>query len=261
MDTDEILGLLHQAADEVILPRFRSLDADEVQEKTPGDLVTIADREAEVFLTKELQAAYPQATILGEEATAIDPRLPERAAQASHVFTIDPVDGTRNFVEGSPDYAVMVAEVRAGQSVRSWIYQPEYQRSYVAEAGAGAWCNGERLGPLQPAQNIDELRGATSNHKLLKRQPEGLATLSEAWWSCGIDYPRLATGEIDFLVYRNDWPWDHVPGSLLVAEVGGATARLDGSPYEIGTRKPWVLTTARPDALAPVGRAVARVVG
>ena len=261
MDTEEILDLLKQAAEDVILPRFRALDADEVREKEPGDLVTVADRDAEVFLTKELQVAYPEATILGEEATAIDPRVPERASQASHVFTIDPVDGTRNFVEGSPDYAVMVAEVRAGRTVRSWIYQPQHQRSYIAEAGAGAWCNGERLSPLQPADDVAKLRGATSNRKLLGNQPEGLAELREAWWSCGIDYPRLATGEIDYLVYKNDWPWDHVPGSLLVSEVGGTTARLDGSPYEIGTRRPWVLTTAAPEALRPVGEAIATVVG
>lgn len=260
MDTDEILDLLKQAAEDVIRPRFRALDADQVQEKEPGDLVTVADREAEVFLTKELQTAYPGATILGEEATAIDPRVPERASQASHVFTIDPVDGTRNFVEGSPDYAVMVGEVRAGETVRSWIYQPQHERAYVAEAGAGAWCNGERLAPLDPAEEIADLQGATSNRKLLRNQPDGLAELQEAWWSCGIDYPHLASGEIDFLVYRNDWPWDHVPGSLLVSEVGGATARLDGSRYEIGVRRPWVLTTAAPEALRPVGESIATVV-
>ena len=64
---------------------------------------------------------------------------------ADHAFTVDPVDGTKNFVKGSPDHAVMVAEVRGGESVRAWIWQPQHERAYVAERGAGAWRNGERL--------------------------------------------------------------------------------------------------------------------
>ncbi|MGC0249341.1 inositol monophosphatase family protein [Pseudactinotalea sp. Z1748] len=261
METEEILDLLRQAADEVIIPRFRALSDEQVQEKSPGDLVTVADREAEIFLTKKLQDAYPDAAVLGEEATSIDPRVLERASQAPHVFTIDPVDGTRNFVEGSPDYAVMVGEVRNGQTVRSWIYQPQHQRAYVAEAGAGAWCNGARLKPLDPPADPGKLVGATSNRELLKQPPQDLAPLEEAWWSCGIDYPRLASGEVDYLVYKNDWPWDHVPGALLVAEVGGTTARLDGSAYDLVTRRPWVLTTASRQVMGPVGAALAAVVG
>lgn len=261
MDTTDILTLLHQANEEVIQPRFRALADDQVQEKNPGDLVTVADREAEIFLTKELQAAYPDAAILGEEATSIDPRVLERASGAPHVFTIDPVDGTRNFVHGSPDHAVMVAEVRAGQTVRSWIYQPQHQRSYVAEAGAGAWCNGERMANLEPAGKVGDLRGATSHHRLLRNQPEGLAPLQEAWWSCGIDYPRLASGEIDYLVYKHDWPWDHLPGALLVSEVGGQIGRLDGGAYRLDTRRPWVLATTDQKVHGPVGAAVATIVG
>src|SRR5699024_9354789 len=115
---------------------------------------------------RELTAAYPDAAILGEEATSVDPRVLERASAAPHVFTIDPVDGTRNFVNGSPDHAVMVAEVRAGQTVRSWIYQPQHQRSYVAEVGGGAWCNGQRLANLEPAGEVSQLRGVTSHHRL-----------------------------------------------------------------------------------------------
>ena len=62
----------------------------------------------------------------------------DRFLAADHAFTVDPVDGTKNFVNGSKDHAVMVAEVRGGEVVRGWIWQPQHETAYVAERGAGA---------------------------------------------------------------------------------------------------------------------------
>jgi fructose-1,6-bisphosphatase/inositol monophosphatase family enzyme len=127
VETDEVLALLRDVADEVVNPRFRSLGKDDVAEKNPGDLVTVADREAEVLITAALLAAYPDAVILGEEATSADATVLDRFAAAEHAFTVDPVDGTKNFVSGSPDHAMMVAEIRGGTVVRSWIWQPQHE--------------------------------------------------------------------------------------------------------------------------------------
>ena len=115
LTTGEVLRLLQDVAAEVITPRFRSLSGDQITEKNPGDLVTVADREAEVRITAALQHAYPDALVLGEEATASDDSVEERFRQADHAFTVDPVDGTKNFVAGSPLHAVMAAELRDGE--------------------------------------------------------------------------------------------------------------------------------------------------
>ena len=109
-----MLDLMKEVAAEVITPRFRSLADGEVMEKNPGDLVTVADRESEAILTREIGAAYPDAFVLGEELTASDHSAIDRYLAAEHAFTVDPVDGTKNFVHGSPDHAVMVSEVRSG---------------------------------------------------------------------------------------------------------------------------------------------------
>ena len=129
----------------MITPRFRAMSDDDIEEKNPGDLVTVADREAEALITESLRRAYPDALVLGEEATTADAGLEERFREAEHAFTVDPVDGTKNFVHGSPLHAVMAAELRDGDVVRSWIWQPQLDAAYVAERGAGAWRNGERL--------------------------------------------------------------------------------------------------------------------
>ena len=220
-----MLRLIQEVTDEVITPRFRALASHEVIEKNPGDLVTVADREAEVLLTRAINAAYPDAIVVGEEAVAHNPSLVD-AIGAPHVFTVDPVDGTKNFVHGVPDYAVMVGEVRSGMPVRSWIWQPEHGVAYVAEAGAGAYANGERLTPHPSvARPVGSLHGATSRWNARGHVFGELRPLDGSWLSCGIDYPKLATGGADFIGDATGFPWDHAPGALLVKEVGGLVAR------------------------------------
>lgn len=230
METDAVLALMQEAADEVINPRFRDLTSGQVMEKKPGDLVTVADREAEVIITKGLRASYPDVLILGEEATHLAPELVHRYTEAEHAFTVDPVDGTRNFVHGSADHAVMVGEVRSGQVVRGWIWQPQHELAYVAEAGAGAYRNGEPLHRATPAPDAP-LRGVTSHRRWVGQSLDDLPALELTWVCCGVDYPKLVEGAADYIVYRGTAPWDHVPGSLLLAESGAHLGTFDGAPF------------------------------
>lgn len=205
MDTDAVLDLLREVAARVIDPRFGALARDEVRSKRrPGDLVTVADREAEVAITRVLRSAYPEALMVGEEAVAADASLLARLAGAEHAFVVDPLDGTRHFVRGSPDHAVMVAETRDDVVVRSWIWQPRHARSYVAELGAGAWSGSRRL-------------------SVPPRARRGLVRVSGT--CCGVDYPRLAEGEADLALYLKTKPWDHLPGRLVLTEAGGTVRR------------------------------------
>ena len=228
LSTGQVLQLLQDVAEEVINPRFRSLTDEQVAEKNPGDLVTVADREAEVRLTAALDAAYPGALVLGEEATATDDTLVDRFRDADHAFTVDPVDGTKNFVSGSRDHAVMVAELRGGDVVRSWIWQPQHETAYVAERGQGAWRNGERL--VRPPV-AEPPRGVTSRRRWIGQSLDGLPPLELTWVCCGVDYPQLVEGAADYLVYRGTQPWDHSPGSLLLEESGAFVGTFDGGRY------------------------------
>jgi fructose-1,6-bisphosphatase/inositol monophosphatase family enzyme len=232
VDRDEVLRLIRDVADEVINPRFRDLGAGEVAEKNPGDLVTVADHEAERLLTRALSEAYPDAVVLGEEAYAGDPEVMERYAAAGHAFTVDPVDGTKNFVHGSKDHAVMVGETRDGSAVRAWIFQPQHDRAYVAERGQGAWLNGEPLVSPERSDRSRAWRGVTSRRSCVGRELNGLQPLELTWICCGVDYPKLIEGESDFTIYGGANPWDHVPGSLLLAETGGFVGTVDGDPYD-----------------------------
>lgn len=221
-----MLTLLQDVAAEVINPRFRALADEQVSEKNPGDLVTIADHESEALITAALQAAYPEAVVLGEEAMAADASLLDAFAAADHGFTVDPVDGTKNFVNGSPDHAVMVAEVIAGEITRGWIWQPQHENAYVAERGAGAWLNGERL----TVTTGGDAPYRTARRHWVGRELGDLGTLELTWACCGVDYPHLIAGDAAALVYSRSMPWDHLPGALILTEAGGTIGRHDGGP-------------------------------
>ena len=246
LSTDAVLDLLREVAAEVITPRFRSLAAGEVMEKNPGDLVTVADREAEELITARLLAAYPDAVVLGEEAFAADHSVMERYLVADHAFTVDPVDGTKNFVHGSPDHAVMVAETIGGETVRGWIWQPEHQVAWVADLGAGVRRNGE---PVHRTPAGDQPQGATSIWSRRGRQPVGLPKLIGTWVCCGVDYPKLMEGEADYVLYGHTNPWDHLPGTLMVREAGGAAAHRDGRFYEARSGGAGLVVAADPVTL------------
>ncbi len=232
MTTDEMLELLQRVAECVINPRFRTLVDDQVDEKHPGDYVTVADREAEAMITEVISAAYPDAVIVGEEAAYSDPGIIARFQQADHGFTIDPIDGTSNFVRGDDRHAVMVAETRDGSVIRSWIWQPRSSRALVAERGQGLWVNGQRMSgrlPGYPAFAAGSRR-SWSDFDL----GEGIHPVRTN--SCaGFDYWSVINGEFDALTYLRPMPWDHLPGSLMLQEIGGAMYEVNGRLYRPAT--------------------------
>ncbi|MDO5681886.1 MAG: inositol monophosphatase [Propionibacteriaceae bacterium] len=230
LTTEEVLQLMQETAEEVVRPRWRALAEDDISEKNPGDFVTIADHEAEVILTDALRKVYPDALIVGEEATVANPGAADLVGSVPHAFVIDPVDGTRNFIHGRKEYAVMIGELRNGEITRGWIWQPELDRAWVAELGAGATCNGEAL--TLPTPSLDHIRGATTHRRLLRTRPAGVDELGWTFYACGIDYPNIVLGEGDFLIYRHMKPWDHVPGSLILRELGGVSRTIDGRDYQ-----------------------------
>ena len=234
---EKVAEILAETASEVVLPRFRALAAGEVIEKAPGEVVTIADREAEVIIARRLRELLP-VPVVGEEAVAADPELANALLSEPAVWLVDPVDGTWNFIAGRPDFAVMASLVRSGQSVASWIWQPVPGTAYAAELGSGAWRDGERLTRTPASASPGDWRGvlkrrflAPDDHGRLSANAAVFGEVTDGRHAAGVEYPRIAGGDQEFILYTRTLPWDHAPGSLLVSEAGGVSARLDGSPY------------------------------
>lgn len=243
MDTEGILDLMKQTADEIIRPRFRALAEGEILNKSrPGDLVTVADREAEVHLTKLLQDAHPDAVVVGEEGVFLNTSTLKGLHNADHAFIIDPIDGTGNFARGNDRYGVMLAETRGGVTTRGWIWHPEFDRGYTVERGGGVLLNGEPI----VRDRVDRLPlGATSKKELVGFDADGrLSPSVRSQFACAFDYPSILHGTTDFILYHSLNPWDHLAGSLMVVEQGGVARTLDGLNYSLMNRSRGLLVAA-----------------
>jgi fructose-1,6-bisphosphatase/inositol monophosphatase family enzyme len=254
IDVDAVTKVLREAAETAVLPRFRSLAQGEVTEKSPGEIVTVADREAEELITPRLRA-IADAPVVGEEAASADPSLVTALRNEPLAWVVDPLDGTRNFVRGSTDFAVMAALVRQGRTVAAWIVRPTEGRAYVAEAGSGAWRDGTRLrrepAPADPARMrgavLSRFLGPAARARVSAGAPR-FAELGEGSHCAGVDYPLLAEGGLDFVLFHRTLPWDHAPGTLLLTEAGGVARRLDGGDYRPDDDRVGLLDAADPAA-------------
>lgn len=237
-DLDTAVGaLLQEACARYVMPRYRQLGQDDIQEKSgPDDLVTVADQEAETFLTPALRALI-DGVVIGEEACAADPNLRSRAG-APVAWTIDPVDGTGNFVKGNDRFCCMVGLLEMGRPVRSWIYVPLQACLYTAMAGEGAIVMSDdgRSAPLTLAPrdwHTDEMTGSanilaiTEPRRSLLR--DRLRNLPGRWFagSSGIMGTEIASGRQQFMLHSLCTPWDHAPVDLLCREAGAHAAMVD----------------------------------
>ena len=142
--TDGVSQLIVDVADSVVMPRFRRRAPSEVAEKSPGDLVTIADAQAEIEIAAALRAGDPGALVIGEESVTADPSL-RTLIDDARVWLVDPVDGTGTFVAGNPDFGCMVVELRFGTPVRSWIWQAVRRRMFQAARSEDVHLDGLKL--------------------------------------------------------------------------------------------------------------------
>lgn len=238
--------LIRDAADEFILPRFRALPEDAVRAKShPNDLVTIADEQTEVALRPQLESLVPGSLVIGEEAVAEDPTLLGRLDADGDFWVVDPVDGTWNFVHGNEGFASMVAFIRKGRIVGSWILAVTEGSMAIAERGSGAEWNGVSALGLAPRLPVSEaaidIPGPFTGSPFAAGVAAGLAAVSSTTDSrcAGWAYIRLITGETQAYLPGKMMPWDHAPGVLLVEEAGGRSAFLpDSAPYRPVPQEP-----------------------
>jgi fructose-1,6-bisphosphatase/inositol monophosphatase family enzyme len=239
-DLTPVEDAVRKAAALEILPRFRQLAGHEVVEKDgPHDLVTVADRLAEEYLTGVLPALLPGSVVVGEEAVHADPGLYEALKGEAPVWIVDPVDGTRYFVEGDPGFCTLVALAYRGEVLASWTYAPVLEEMATAVKGRGAWLNGEALvaGSPEPGKALEVAMShpdyTTDEQKraLLGLRVDGIA--GRPCGSAGLEYLAIARGQVDAVAFSWEYAWDHAAGLLLVAEAGGRNTTIAGEPFRL----------------------------
>jgi fructose-1,6-bisphosphatase/inositol monophosphatase family enzyme len=254
VDPGAVREIVIAAAAAAVLPRFKALAAGDIRTKSgPNDLVTEADIHCQAILAERLGALLPGSAVVGEEGGGTGDEACAAIAAAEWCWIIDPIDGTRNFVDSRANFAVMVALVHRGATLAGWIHAPLTGETYEAAAGEGARRDARRLAVARPAP-LNEMTGAL--YVGARRTPALHARLKEVraalgpesfQRSAGCEYIGLAEGRIHYAIFTRLLPWDHAPGMLLFAEAGGHAAYWDGEPYAPTAARPVPVLLA-PDA-------------
>ncbi|MDE2437124.1 MAG: inositol monophosphatase [Sphingomonadales bacterium] len=235
--TTAVHAVIRDAAERAILPRYQTLTAGEIEDKGGNELVTIADREAEVILAKGLARILPEATIVGEEAASADPSLLDRLGDAL-CWIIDPVDGTNNFAAGKGPFGVLIALSQGGETIAGWIYDPLSGRFCHARKGGGAFIGEERLiartsGETPPIAAMSVVFMDQAKREAMRQHIAPHYRVVDIPRCAAEQYPRIALGINDLSIFERTLAWDHAAGVLFVNEAGGKVARPDGRPYRV----------------------------
>ncbi|WP_375174236.1 3'(2'),5'-bisphosphate nucleotidase CysQ [Pseudooceanicola sp.] len=206
----------------------------------PDDLgpVTEADLAVDRQLRSALIAARPDYGWLSEET-------PDDPVRLSHdrVFIVDPIDGTRSFIEGNDTWAHSLAIAERGEVTAAVVYLPLKGKLYAAAKGRGAQLNGR---PIR-ASLRDSLPGArviaSKPSYDARHWPDGVPEVSRHFRpSLAYRLSLVAEGRYDaMLTFRDSWEWDIAAGDLILREAGAATSDRSGGKLRFNNPHPQVM--------------------
>ncbi len=232
-------AIIREVAGDEVMPRFRQLSSDDIREKNPGDLVTVADIESERRLAELLPQLLPGSRVVGEEAASADPAVMDVLAGNAPVWIVDPVDGTDNFAHGKECFALIVALVADGETLAGWIHDPVAGVTAMAGAGEGAWMDDGTLLEIPRGIKISAMTGSAPKKvrkRLIERGPlngHPMPANLVHYRCAGREYMDMARGRLHFARFGR-WlkPWDHAAGILIHREAGGHAALSEtGTAY------------------------------
>ena len=196
----------------------------QVSKKAPGDFVSSADKRTEKILIEELQKAHSEYGIITEESGIIN------KSNSQNRWIIDPIDGTLNFLNGIPYFAISVGYEENGEIKCGVIFNPATNEMYYAEKGSGSYLNNSRIrvsnkkkiqdsllvtgGPKQSSKNKDKIFSEYIN--ISKK-----ATHVRKFGSAALDMACVASGRFDGFWQRELNYWDVAAGMIIIREAGG----------------------------------------
>jgi len=204
---------------------FGEIENLQVSSKGPGDFVTSADKRTEKIIIEELQKAHPDYGIITEESGIIN------KANTNNRWIIDPIDGTTNFLNGIPQFAISIGYEEENEIKCGVIFDPIKNEMFCAEKGNGAYLNNSRIrvsnkkklkdallvtgGPRQSSKIKEEIFSEfikVSNNVLSPVRKFGSAALDVAYVACG-RFDGYWQRELNY--------WDIAAGIIILKEAGG----------------------------------------
>tara|TARA_Y100001970_G_C14050688_1_gene758767 strand:+ start:168 stop:947 length:780 start_codon:yes stop_codon:yes gene_type:complete len=221
-------------ASKVLIRDFGEIEKLQVSEKAPGDFVTASDKRIEKIIVNELKKT--EFTFLTEEAGVIEGK------DKSKRWIIDPIDGTFNFLNGLPHFAISIAYEENGEIISGIIFDPIKNEIFGAHKGSGAYLNNSRIrvsnksnlknaclvtgGPKSSSKAkefiLDEYKKVSMNTNAHVRKSG----------SASLDIAYVASGRYDGYWQREINYWDIAAGIILIKESGGFINTIKGDSFD-----------------------------
>ena len=231
-----MIDLARQVAVEagvMLMERFGRLAASEIERRGARDVVTAADQAAEEHITRRLRAVHPRIPVMAEEAAAGTileaPRGP--------AWIVDPLDGTVNFIQGIPFFAVSIGYVEDGQPLLGVVHAPALAQTFWGGPGSGCF-EGERPVSVSATPMLEDAIVATGfayrRNEVEDPNVDNLARMIlrtrgiRRMGAAALDLAYIASGRLDAFWELHLKPWDMAAGAALVRAAGGTVTDLAG---------------------------------
>ena len=212
---------------------FGELENLQVSSKGPGDFVSSSDKRTEKILIEELQKAHPEYGIITEESGIIN------KSNTKNRWIIDPIDGTMNFLNGIPQFAISVGYEEDNEIKCGVIFNPIMNEMFCAEKGNGAYLNNSRI-------RVSNKKGL-KNALLVTGGPKGNSKIKDKifseyinvsnnvsnvrkFGSAALDIAYVACGRFDGYWQRELNYWDIAAGIIILKEAGGFVDFFEDDP-------------------------------
>ncbi len=211
-------------ASKALIRDFGEIENLQVSAKAPGDFVSSADKRTEKILIEELQKAHPEYGIISEEKGLIN------KSNDKNRWIIDPIDGTMNFLNGVPQFAISIGYEENREIKCGVIFNPITNEMFFAEKGNGAYLNNSRIRVSNKKKLEDSLlvTGGPKKESKIKNKifSEYVSVSKEVsnvrkFGSASLDMAYVASGRFDGYWQRELNYWDIAAGLVILREAGG----------------------------------------
>ena len=233
-------------AGDITLKYFEGADCGQLDNKSDGSPVTLADQEAEALIQQKLAEITPGIPIVGEEA-ASEGKAPDNFDRDGYFWIVDPLDGTKEFIGGGGDYTVNIALINKGEPILGVVYAPAKGELYAGhgEGTAVRWLEDtdkEKDISVRPAPNSGLVVVASKSHgdeSRLEKFLEQFKIDKVVKRGSSLKICVIAAGKAD--LYPRFGPtceWDTAAADAVLRSAGGVLTDIDGNALRYGGSNP-----------------------
>ena len=236
VDPNNLKEILYNISKKIIIPSFGNLTSNQISYKNEKDIVTEIDILVELELSSSLKKLLKYANFIGEESYAKNPSILKNYLSDNFCWTVDPIDGTSNFVKSKDKFAVMVALTKNKKILQSFIYKPLTGEFMYADNKA-TFLDNKKIN-LNKNTEIENSNGSISTKFWDEAKKIKLLAIKDkfkninSYGSIGCEYFDIALGIRDFALLSRLHPWDHIPGVFIVRQAGGHDCHFNKKEYK-----------------------------